>query len=148
MNRTTGDPPSGEQLFGPPPAGQAKKLTAPELSGIRRRLMLKRETADDLGPMVEGPEACRKLWESWRGLLHIEKRTYVLDVAALLEDRHRLLEELAAHHRIATATEALFHESRVSEQGQRLSSAVKRALAMAGYDTRPHLTDAGTDAPP
>jgi hypothetical protein len=106
--------------------------------------MLKRN--GDLGPMLEGREACRELWESWRELLRLEQRTYLLDTTALLEDRHRLLEELAAHHRIAAAVEALVRQSRVSKQGQHVE-ALRRALAMAGYDERPHLTDAGTNAP-
>ena len=145
MKMTTDDSQMGEQFLERPAAGQAKRLTTAELSGIRRRLMLKRD-ADGHGPTLEVREACRELRDKWREVLRIEQRTYLLDVAALLEDRQRLLEELAAHHRIGTAAELLFHESRVSEQA-RLVEALRRALAVAGYDTRPQLTDAGTDVP-
>jgi hypothetical protein len=124
---STGWPPSGDELFGPPAAGTARALDSTELAGIRRRLLLARNFS-------VRPRALPA--EGWREMLEVAYRTYVADVAALLVDRRRMQEQLAALRRIAVAAEAAL----VEDHGERQEPALARlveALKSAGYETTP-----------
>jgi hypothetical protein len=98
-------------------------LREPDIAALRRRVVVARHLA---------AHAEASATVDCQGALAEARRTYVADVEALLEDRHELLETIAALRRVAVAAEAALAESRAGQQAKRAAELV-RALEVAGY---------------